>query len=185
MAEAGGERGRSPVDAPIHRFPKDQSNRSFLRGSRNEISGLLRQNVLRCAFIATHRKEFRLRTMLQVLEASKAGYYAWCKRVRSARVQRDAQLMREAGIKGKRRKRFRRTTNSKHKHPVAPNILARREQKGGLLGQCRCREFLCYAQIRVNRDENLEIARRSSRSYFRIHRSIVQSRAVAFQPGLR
>lgn len=103
--------------------------------------------------------------MLRVLQASKAGYYAWCKRERSARMKRDtelliaiktihqksrktygaprlhralrlrglhcsrkrvARLMQEAGLKGKRRKRFRRTTNSKHKHPIAQNVLARR-----------------------------------------------------------
>jgi transposase InsO family protein len=103
--------------------------------------------------------------MLRVLQASKAGYYAWRKRERSARARRDAELvihikeiharsrrtygsprihralrekgiycsrkrvarlMHEAGVEVKRRKAFRRTTNSKHQHPIAANVLDRR-----------------------------------------------------------
>lgn len=40
--------------------------------------------------------------------------------------KRVARIMREEEIKGKQRKRFRRTTNSKHEHPIAPNVLDRR-----------------------------------------------------------
>lgn len=40
--------------------------------------------------------------------------------------KRVARLMREIGVKGKQRKRFRRTTNSKHEHPIAENVLNRR-----------------------------------------------------------
>lgn len=40
--------------------------------------------------------------------------------------KRAARLMREAGIKGKQRKRFRRTTQSNHEHPIAENVLNRR-----------------------------------------------------------
>jgi len=103
--------------------------------------------------------------MCSVLQASKAGYYAWRKRETSERVKKDetiakkiveihgksrktygsprihralrkvgvscgrkrvARLMRELGVKGKQRKRFRRTTNSKHEHPIAENVLNRR-----------------------------------------------------------
>ena len=102
--------------------------------------------------------------MCRVLEASKAGYYAWRKREPSDHENRDAEIaeviveiyrksrkrygsprvhralrkkgircgkkraariMRERGIKGKQRKRFRRTTNSKHEHPIAENVLNR------------------------------------------------------------
>jgi putative transposase len=44
------------------------------------------------------------------------------RRVSRKRVER---LMRERGIRGKTKRRFRRTTNSNHPYPVAPNILAR------------------------------------------------------------
>ena len=44
-------------------------------------------------------------------------------RVGKKRVER---LMRECGIVAKRRRRFRRTTDSNHNHPIAPNVLARR-----------------------------------------------------------
>jgi transposase InsO family protein len=103
--------------------------------------------------------------MCSVLQASKAGYYAWRKREASDRDKRDetitkkiveihrksrktygsprihralrkvgvscgrkrvARLMREIGVKGKQRKRFRRTTDSKHEHPIAENVLNRR-----------------------------------------------------------
>ncbi len=39
--------------------------------------------------------------------------------------KRVARLMREQGLAGKRRRRFRRTTDSAHRHPVAPNLLER------------------------------------------------------------
>lgn len=39
--------------------------------------------------------------------------------------KRVERLMRKQGIRGTFRRRFRRTTNSKHKHPVAPNLLER------------------------------------------------------------
>ncbi|WP_394823661.1 IS3 family transposase [Pendulispora albinea] len=40
--------------------------------------------------------------------------------------KRVERLMREHGIAAKRRRRFRRTTESKHLHPIAPNLLERR-----------------------------------------------------------
>lgn len=41
-------------------------------------------------------------------------------------LKRVARVMRTAGLKGKKRRRFRCTTNSAHVHPIAPNVLARR-----------------------------------------------------------
>ncbi len=40
--------------------------------------------------------------------------------------QRVARLMRAEGVRAKRRQRFRVTTDSRHRHPVAPNVLDRR-----------------------------------------------------------
>jgi len=40
--------------------------------------------------------------------------------------KRVARLMRQHGLCARRRRRFRITTDSQHKHPVAPNVLARR-----------------------------------------------------------
>jgi putative transposase len=116
-------------------------------------------------FIDSHEPKHAVRTMCRVLEASKAGYYAWRNRDKSSHEKRDeeiikkiveihrksrktygsprihralrkkgitcgrkrvARIMREVGIKGKQRKRFRRTTNSKHQHPIAENVLDRR-----------------------------------------------------------
>ncbi len=39
--------------------------------------------------------------------------------------KRVARLMRELGIEGRRKRRFRATTDSKHRFPVAPNLLMR------------------------------------------------------------
>ena len=44
-------------------------------------------------------------------------------RVAKKRVER---LMRERGLQGRRKRRFCRTTDSNHAHPVAPNLLERR-----------------------------------------------------------
>lgn len=102
--------------------------------------------------------------MCSVLEVSRAGYYAWRSRPRSARARanealssevtelfedsdrtygairiqrtlqkrgervglhRIARLMRERGLRVRRRRRFRPTTDSKHTLPIAPNRLNR------------------------------------------------------------
>ena len=39
--------------------------------------------------------------------------------------KRIARLMREAGLEGRRRRRFKRTTDSNHSHPIAANVLDR------------------------------------------------------------
>jgi putative transposase len=44
------------------------------------------------------------------------------RRVGRKRVER---LMRQEGIVGRKKRRFRKTTDSNHKHPIAPNVLAR------------------------------------------------------------
>lgn len=44
--------------------------------------------------------------------------------VRASR-KRIERLMRQNGIKGRQKRRFRRTTDSKHTHPIAPNLLER------------------------------------------------------------
>jgi len=44
-------------------------------------------------------------------------------RVGKKRVER---LMRENGLQARRKRRFRRTTDSRHSHPIAPKLLARR-----------------------------------------------------------
>jgi len=110
-------------------------------------------------------EEFRVSTMCRLLDASKAGYYAWRERAPSERARDDEKLLtrirvihavssqtygtprvhaqlrregtlvgrkrvarirREAGIEVRLRRRFRRTTDSKHKFPIARNVLNRR-----------------------------------------------------------
>jgi putative transposase len=48
-------------------------------------------------------------------------------KARGVRVgrKRIARLMRENGLQGRRKRRFRRTTDSRHNGPIAPNLLAR------------------------------------------------------------
>ena len=48
-------------------------------------------------------------------------------RARGVRIgkKRVERIMREHGIQAKRKRRFRRTTDSKHPHPIAPNVLER------------------------------------------------------------
>jgi transposase InsO family protein len=45
--------------------------------------------------------------------------------------KRVARLMREAGLESRRKRRFRRTTDSNHSHPIASNELARQFAPGG------------------------------------------------------
>ena len=114
--------------------------------------------------IEAEKANFPVTLMCKILGVSRAGYYAWCKRVPSVRSEenkqlatkiadihqesrksygsprvhaelvaqgfqvgrnRVARLMRENGIVGRRKPRFRKTTDSNHKLPVAENVLAR------------------------------------------------------------
>jgi len=120
---------------------------------------------VRYACIKAHVGQFRVGLMCRVLGVCRSGYYAWVKRMPSARALREerlrvevraihrqsrgtygsprvcaelrergervgrkrvARLMRTEGIRGKKRKRFRSTTDSSHSHRIADNVLQRR-----------------------------------------------------------
>lgn len=48
---------------------------------------------MRFHFIKRHVGQFRVRAMCRVLQVSRAGYYAWCKRKPSARAQENDRLL--------------------------------------------------------------------------------------------
>ena len=120
---------------------------------------------MRFAFVLAEKAFYPITVLCRVLEVSRSGFHAWCKRPPSPRVRSDAQLaaqvaavhtrsrktygsprvhaelrakgvrvgkkrverlMRENGIEARRKRRFRRTTDSKHGGPIARNVLARR-----------------------------------------------------------
>ena len=115
-------------------------------------------------FISAHQETFKVGHMCSLLNVSRSGYYAWCKRPESRRSRenriledkirvfhaashgiygapkvhqdliddgvrcgknRVARIMREADIRSRTKRKFKATTNSKHKLPVAPNLLNR------------------------------------------------------------
>ena len=115
-------------------------------------------------FIEAEKMAFPLTLLCRVLQVSRAGYYAWKKRKKSARQIEDERLtkamteahqksrgtygsprlqaalrrqgkkhsrkrvirlMKKAGLAASVRRRFQKTTDSKHRLPVAPNVLAR------------------------------------------------------------
>jgi len=116
------------------------------------------------AFIAAKKAVYPVEVLCSVLEVSRSGYYAWCKRPPPPRAVADAQLaaeiagvhqrsrrtygsprvhadlrakglrvsrkrvervMRENGIAALRKRPFRRTTDSNHDDPIAPNLVDR------------------------------------------------------------
>lgn len=119
---------------------------------------------MRFRFIQRYAQQFSISKMCVVLSVSRSGYYAWRKRLPSARElanerlltliqavfdwsrntygyrrihaalraqgvdcgrNRVARIMRLAGLQGRRRRRFKITTQSRHNLPVAPNRLSR------------------------------------------------------------
>jgi transposase InsO family protein len=119
---------------------------------------------VRFRFIAAEKAEYPVTLMSRILQVSTSGFYAWSKRLESARSRSDralvvdikavhkasrgtygsprvhrelvaqqhlvgrdrvARLMRENDVRGRRKRRFRTTTQSNHSHPVAPNVLER------------------------------------------------------------
>ena len=90
---------------------------------------------------ARARKDQRLRIEVRVIHRAARGRYgsprvhaelqAHGERVSRKRI---ARLMRLEGLQGKKRRRFRKTTNSEHVYPIAQNVLDRKfavEQVGG------------------------------------------------------
>lgn len=78
------------------------------------------------------RSDERLATTIRDIHAEHKGRYGSPRihqelRARGERVgrKRVARLMTNQGLRGRAPKRFRRTTDSRHDHPIAPNILAR------------------------------------------------------------
>lgn len=78
------------------------------------------------------REDRALRVAIrEVHEQSRSSYgaprvqAALSMRDRRCSIKRVARLMREEGLRGKKRRRFRRTTNSDHQQPIAANVLDR------------------------------------------------------------
>jgi transposase InsO family protein len=119
---------------------------------------------MRFRFIQQHTHQFSISLMCVALSVSRSGYYAWRKRLPSARELANerllthiqaafewsrntygyrrihaalvnqgvgcgrnqvARLMHLAGLQGRRRRRYKITTQSRHRLPVAPNLLSR------------------------------------------------------------
>ena len=82
---------------------------------------------------ARARKDQRLRIEVRVIHRETKGRYGSPRihselQSRGERVSRKrvARLMRLEGLRGKKKRRFRVTTNSDHTYPVAPNVLDRK-----------------------------------------------------------
>jgi len=97
-------------------------------------------HVSRAGYYAWHRRaasprqqhNVKLLDAIKRVHQSSRGTYGSPRVHRALRAQghqcgrhRVARLMRHAGIEGYRRRRFRRTTQSNHRYPVAPNVVQR------------------------------------------------------------
>ena len=50
---------------------------------------------MRYQFVETHRKQFEVHVMCEVLDISRSGYYAWRTRATSQREMADAEYIKE------------------------------------------------------------------------------------------
>ena len=113
------------------------------------------------------RRDRQLGAMIRAHHAASRGTY------RSPRVHRDleadgervgrkrvARLMREHGIAGQSPRRFRRTTDSNHESPIAPNVVARDFNPEALKPGLGCRHHLRSDLARLaladNRGDSIE-----------------------------
>jgi len=90
---------------------------------------------------ARARTEERLRGEVRAIHKMSGGSYGSPRihaelQVRGQRVgrKRVARLMSQEGLRGKKRRRFKVTTNSNHTYPVAPNVLDRKFTVGEIAG---------------------------------------------------
>ncbi len=79
------------------------------------------------------------------------------------------RLMRNAGLEGRCKKRWRKTTIA---DPTAAAALDRAQ--GGVLGQCCGRELLRHHQARAHRHSDMADTRRTASGAVRLHRGVVQ-----------
>jgi transposase InsO family protein len=84
---------------------------------------------------ATRRSKEDAELVVEIKAAHKAGRGAYGSprvhrelRAKGHRIgkKRVERLMREEGVVGRKKRRFRKTTDSNHPHPIAPNVLERR-----------------------------------------------------------
>ena len=119
---------------------------------------------MRYRFITAEKALYPVTLLCRLLQVSRSGYYAWCRRKERRRaaanwvllaqirrihqqpqqrygrprmhkallaqgmrvgLHRVARLMRQAGLRARRRRRYRVTTDSTHDRPVAPHVLQR------------------------------------------------------------
>jgi len=95
--------------------------------SRSGLYGYLGQPETRCQ---RRRRALVAKTRAVFIEhKGRYGSPRVCRELRqrgeTVSKKRVAQAMRETGLVARRKKRFRATTDSKHKDPIAPNLLAR------------------------------------------------------------
>lgn len=118
---------------------------------------------MKYAFIATHRQEFRLTRLCQVLQVSRSGFYAWQRRPESSRAQHNRVLLtrmrvvhqetREAYGARKMWHCLRQEGFACGRHRVA-----RLRRQAGLVAKRR-RRFVCTTQARggkVSRPNHLD-----------------------------
>ena len=105
--------------------------------------------------------DVRLTAQLRLAHADSGGTYGRPRLVRALRARgitvsgkRVARLMRTAGLSARGRRRFRVTTDSAHRYPVAPNRLGRRFAVAAVnavwaadMTACATREGWCYLAV--------------------------------------
>ncbi len=89
---------------------------------------------MRFALVDQAKKDFPVYRLCHVLGVSQSGYFAWKDRPTSRRSElkddgfaigrrRTLRLMRDNGLRARQKGRFKRTTDSEHAWPIAPNII--------------------------------------------------------------
>jgi putative transposase len=112
------EKARWPVEVLCHVLGVSRSG-YYAWKARPESESTQADAQLAVEIAATHRRSRGTYGSPRVHRELRARGV----RVGKKRVER---LMRQHGIVARRKRRFRRTTDSKHPHPIAPNVLERR-----------------------------------------------------------
>ena len=123
---------RRAREVRVHRSGEgDLSDRVHVPPSRRVDQRLLRE--AQTSAVQAHDRRARLLPAIRTAHTKGRGGYgsvhvheALLKEGWKVSRGRVARLMREHGLFGRRKRRFRHTTDSKHKMPIAPNTLARK-----------------------------------------------------------
>jgi transposase InsO family protein len=124
-------------------------------------------------FIAAHRQEFEIRAMCRVLQVSRSGYYAWCKRPVSEREMANQKLTEQIE---EIHQQSRQTYGS-------PRIHAELTNRGVQCGHNRVARLMRQAELRAKQNQKFKVKTTDSAHNYPVAPNLLEQDFQASRPN--